>query len=73
MSRSLYQSSRILKSHIEALTRFRQVYNPEGLNNTLFPQDSVLKTAASVGLEGEMYIPRTGDGSGETPNALVQL
>lgn len=72
-SRSLYPPSRILKSYIEALTRSSQVFNPHGLNNTLFPQNFVLETAASIGLVGGMYIPKTRDRGEETPIALGQL
>lgn len=55
--RSPHPPSRLLV-YIKALPGFRHVYHPDGLNNTLIPQDCVLETAPSVGMAGGMYIPR---------------
>lgn len=58
MSRSPHPASRIFKAYVEALTGFR----PDHLSNILLSQSYNLETAASIGIRGRKYIPRTGDG-----------
>ena len=61
MSTSPPPSARSLKVYMEALTGFKHVFSPDGLNNTLLSQGCVLEEAAGVGIVGRMYIPRTGE------------
>lgn len=58
MSRSPQPLVRILKVHIEALSRIRQVYCPGGLNITLSLKAKTLKMALAAGTVGKIYIPR---------------
>ena len=60
-SRSLCPPVRILKVYIAPIMGFSHISSPYGLNNTLLSQGYILKTAASMGIVGKMYIPRIGD------------
>lgn len=51
-NRSLHPSARILNLHIESLQGLSHAFSPDGLNNTLLSQGSVLETAPSVGMVG---------------------
>ena len=46
MSKSLHQSTRMLKVYIEALTRFSHIHSPDGLNNTLLFQGCILENGS---------------------------
>lgn len=48
------------KVYMVALTGFRQVFSPAGLNNTLLSQGCLLRTVASVGTVGRCPFQRQG-------------
>lgn len=59
MSRSPDLSTRILKD-FEALPGLSYIYDPDGLNNALFPQSYILELALAMGKVAGAYIPRQG-------------
>ena len=62
MSRSLHSDARILKLYIEDLMEYSHVISPNGLNTTLLSHGCIHEMAASVGIVGRVYIPRTEEG-----------
>lgn len=66
-SRSLPLTTRNLKIYIVVLPRSSHIFSPDDLNNTLLFQDR-FETAAGMGIVGETYIPRTGEGEGASEN-----
>lgn len=66
----IYVPFRILKLYVEALTVFRHIYHPDGLNSTLLSQGCVLRTAPRGGTWGQKCFTRTGDGD-DSPVAQV--
>ena len=59
-SRSLHLTVRMLKVYTEALHGFSHVYHPDGLNNTLLFQGSVLEAASGVERQTEHTFQRQG-------------
>ena len=59
-SRSL--PGQILKSLYRVLKGFSNIYDPDGLNNTLLSQGYIPEVAPSVGRVSGTYIPRMGRG-----------
>lgn len=66
----IYLPFRILKLYVEALTVFRHIYHPDGLNSTLLSQGCVLRSAPRGGTWGQKCFTRTGDGD-DSPVAQV--
>ena len=69
--RSQHLLNRILNVYPEALTRFRQVYYSDGLNNTYSLKVASLKIASGMGMVDRTYISRVWDGWGEASGCVV--
>lgn len=62
ISRSPCLPATILYIYIEALSGLGYICHPDGLNNTLLAQGSILVNAPPVGTVGRTYITRVGEG-----------
>lgn len=54
--------ARILQVYIEDLIGFHNIFNSDGLNNTLLSQGYMHHMTPSIEIAGMMYIPRPGEG-----------
>lgn len=61
ISRSPRLPATALEAYIEALSGLSYVYHPDGLNNTLPAQGSILVNAPPVGTVGRTHITRAGE------------
>lgn len=60
-SRSPCLPGTILEVYIEALSGLGYIIHPDGLNNTLLAEGSILVNAPPVGTVGRTYITRVGE------------
>lgn len=62
------------KVYVETLTGFSHLFSPDGLNNTVLSQWSVLENSSCCGIVHRTYIPRArrGWGASDCPQVLVE-